>query len=100
MSADTWICRQCGEEIDPQFEACWNCQTPREGIDGSIESEQPPTEEPPTPETMLAEILQKQQEQQESLRDVQYKVGCLYVYMIAGIVITLLIFLLSFLQTL
>ena len=25
-----WICPVCGEEVDPGFELCWNCATPRE----------------------------------------------------------------------
>ena len=24
-----WRCRQCGEEVEPQFTACWRCQAPR-----------------------------------------------------------------------
>lgn len=24
-----WRCTQCGEDVEPQFSACWNCQTPR-----------------------------------------------------------------------
>ena len=26
-----WTCRQCGEASDPEFEICWNCQSPRGG---------------------------------------------------------------------
>jgi len=25
-----WKCPQCGEALEAQFEACWNCGTPRE----------------------------------------------------------------------
>ena len=24
-----WKCPQCGEPLEAQFEACWNCGTPR-----------------------------------------------------------------------
>ena len=24
-ATDTWRCRSCGEEIEAQFTACWNC---------------------------------------------------------------------------
>jgi hypothetical protein len=24
-----WTCHVCGEPVEPQFEACWNCNTPR-----------------------------------------------------------------------
>ena len=24
-AGDTWRCRGCGEELEPQFEQCWNC---------------------------------------------------------------------------
>jgi len=28
--AEPWICPDCGLEIEPQFEACWNCP---DGVD-------------------------------------------------------------------
>lgn len=27
--AETWKCPNCGEEVEAEFELCWNCQTPR-----------------------------------------------------------------------
>ncbi len=24
-----WTCGHCGEQVEAQFEACWNCNTPR-----------------------------------------------------------------------
>jgi hypothetical protein len=24
-----WTCPKCGEKIEPQFDACWNCSTER-----------------------------------------------------------------------
>src|SRR3954467_7012466 len=29
VRADPWKCPKCGEMIDPQFTACWNCGTAR-----------------------------------------------------------------------
>ncbi len=29
MSPEIWKCRGCGEEIEAQFDTCWNCETPR-----------------------------------------------------------------------
>jgi Putative prokaryotic signal transducing protein len=28
-SSSTWECPQCGERLEPQFEACWKCSTRR-----------------------------------------------------------------------
>ena len=28
-----WICRGCGEEIEPQFAQCWQCETEWESTD-------------------------------------------------------------------
>jgi hypothetical protein len=27
--ASPWKCPRCGEELEGQFDVCWNCQTPR-----------------------------------------------------------------------
>lgn len=24
----SWVCRKCGEEVEGQFNACWNCSSP------------------------------------------------------------------------
>lgn len=29
VSGPTWRCAQCGEELEPQFGACWACGSPR-----------------------------------------------------------------------
>lgn len=29
VSGPTWRCPQCGEELEPQFAACWACGAPR-----------------------------------------------------------------------
>jgi len=26
---EPWVCRQCGETLEPQFSQCWNCGTAR-----------------------------------------------------------------------
>lgn len=30
QSPPSWTCRRCGQTIEPQFTACWNCGTERE----------------------------------------------------------------------
>lgn len=27
--ADAWVCPNCGERVDPGFDLCWQCGTPR-----------------------------------------------------------------------
>jgi hypothetical protein len=27
-----WICKQCGEKIEDQFDSCWKCASPKAGI--------------------------------------------------------------------
>lgn len=29
VSGPTWTCPRCGEKIEPQFDSCWKCGTPR-----------------------------------------------------------------------
>lgn len=29
VPAETWKCSTCGEEVEADFDLCWNCQTPR-----------------------------------------------------------------------
>lgn len=31
-----WICPQCGQTLEGQFSACWNCQTPRPPCKGTV----------------------------------------------------------------
>ena len=38
----TWKCPKCGEEVEEQFDKCWNCETSRPGS----ESETPASEAP------------------------------------------------------
>lgn len=96
-----WKCPHCGEQVDHNFELCWNCGTTRDGserVDVTPESEgqiakRVPTEEAHTsnaPETLLKQILQQQKQQQQVLNDIQSKVGCLFLYMIAGIILLVL----------
>ncbi|HET6249721.1 MAG TPA: DUF2007 domain-containing protein [Tepidisphaeraceae bacterium] len=28
----TWKCPKCGEEVDEQFDVCWNCETEKPGL--------------------------------------------------------------------
>jgi hypothetical protein len=27
-----WKCPRCGETVDPELDACWNCDTPKAGV--------------------------------------------------------------------
>ena len=46
-SPSTWECPQCGERLEPQFEACWKCSTRR----GAAVVEATYGEAPPLPAT-------------------------------------------------
>ena len=85
MDPETWKCPKCGEEIEAQFDACWNCGAFR------YEHEPPRPREVASPEKMLSEILRLQREQNTTLShalyDIQHRVGCLYYYMWFGIVV-------------
>src|SRR5262245_49028886 len=32
MADDFWTCAKCGEQIEPDFDVCWSCTTPRDGL--------------------------------------------------------------------
>ncbi len=72
---------------------CWNCSTPKSGLVKDSAEETSLTVAPP--EQILAEVLRLQKEQQQTLSDIQSKVGCLFAYMIFGIVIAILAVLFS-----
>jgi hypothetical protein len=41
-----WTCSKCGEPIEPQFDACWNCGTSNTGVeDPDFPSETPTVDE-------------------------------------------------------
>ena len=110
-----WTCPNCGEHIEKQFDACWNCGTSVEGArpedfaceesvsddkDQAVEITGPPplpgsvtVDEDVAPKNILNQILSLQEQQQEALRDIQGKVGCLFMHMVAGIVLSILAFL-------
>ncbi len=96
-----WTCPSCGERIEDQFDACWECGTSGEGVrdenliadmtDQREETHNVETSDANVPpERMLSQILRVQREQKEVLGDIQWKVGCLFVYMIVGIALGLL----------
>jgi hypothetical protein len=96
-----WKCPDCGEQVANNFEICWNCGTTRDGVDrvnldfpGEVEDDTQRTPDvvraPVAPEKMLAQILQLQMQQQQALNDIQSKVGCLFVYMVVGILLLIL----------
>jgi hypothetical protein len=53
--AESWVCANCGEMIEPQFTDCWKCQTPRppvteeEAAAKSQAAAAPPPRLPPDP---------------------------------------------------
>ena len=75
MNEERWKCLTCGEEVPEQFDACWNCETPR----GPIQDR--------TAEEKLSELVRSQRIQSRTLRELKSKVGCLYIYMWLGIVV-------------
>ena len=76
MNAETWKCPKCGEEeIETQFDACWNCGTFRDGH----------TE--PTEETDASEGYPKSV---SVPAEAQFKVGCLLIFWV--VVIALVFF--------
>ncbi len=40
-----WTCANCGEQVDDNFEACWNCQTERGGVSSQSYSSKPVSRE-------------------------------------------------------
>ena len=104
-----WKCPNCKEELDDQFDACWNCETTRDGVrpkassNEDARSDSSPAAEKDTTEAKqrvstderLTQILQMQEKQQEALADVRFKVGCLFFFMVFGIVLRLALFFLS-----
>lgn len=96
-----WTCPSCGEELEDNYTACWKCGTsldgvrtdgfaPEEGSEGFQHESAANTED--SSEKTLRDLLELQRKQSEALEDVQTKVGCLYSYMMAGILIGILSF--------
>ena len=84
---NSWKCQSCGETLEPQFDACWNCGASRElPSDAQTETLEGCEDEPMDPESMLNQILILQKEQQIALREIKFKVGCLFAYMFVGLV--------------
>ena len=95
MTAETWICSKCGEVLEVQFDTCWNCQTSRDDFAGDIDRDFDSKDEHVASETKLDRILKLQQKQSEALDEIRSRVGCLYIYMIVGILLGLIAALLS-----
>jgi len=34
-----WICKQCGEQIDDQFDSCWKCSTAKDSSPATPENQ-------------------------------------------------------------
>jgi hypothetical protein len=40
--SEGWLCPQCGEAVEGQFDSCWNCSTPKPASATPVESPEPP----------------------------------------------------------
>ena len=40
-----WTCQNCSEEVEDQFDVCWNCEADREGVLPTGGSSDPNTED-------------------------------------------------------
>lgn len=38
-----WRCASCGEDVEDDFNVCWNCQRPKDGSEAPVVSEPPPS---------------------------------------------------------
>lgn len=102
-----WKCPSCQVSIEEPFEICWNCGTSKDGEEdpsfnapnqelttvygsGQNKDSDEAHATPQTTENVLADIVEMQKRQQETLRDIQSKVGCLYAYLIFSIIIGVL----------
>src|SRR5262245_41365364 len=104
-----WACSNCGEEIVDEFEVCWKCGTSRTGerdadfvtadqasapkepsggrANYPIETEtQHPEDAKLSTEQAIAQILQFQRQLKATLDTVSFRVGCLFAWLILGIV--------------
>jgi hypothetical protein len=107
-----WKCPGCGEKIEPQFDACWNCGASRDEDPAETpESADPKAEKdpveanvnraggkgdaPPPPEEVLLQILHMQKYQRKALDRIRSQVGCLFTYMVFSIVVGILVALFS-----
>ncbi len=71
MSAETWNCPKCGEEVEAQFDACWKCGT---NSDVPLEHFAEETS-PASPEQTMAQILRPQKDKKETWSDLTRQNG-------------------------
>lgn len=111
-----WKCGQCGESVEDNFDICWNCEAVKDGVIADDRDQEPvvaaesesdtgdesvPGEIDPTMQTeddTLEKLLKLQKDQHAILLNLQSKVGCLFAYMVFGIAIGVLAFLLAILS--
>ena len=56
---EMWTCPQCGEKLEPQFEACWKCSTQRgAAVEEASYSEKPPVAVPFLKQSILSSDAQ------------------------------------------
>ena len=79
-----WKCQNCNEQVEDNFDVCWNCGTK---MDGRIDEEFQSVVVDDSDETG---IVAESQTQRELLETINRRVGCLYLFMIAVIALILL----------
>ena len=74
--------------MEEQFDTCWRCGTGNPGqdrlLDGELETGDNNADL--SPDEMLQKILHLQMQQQGRIRVIQRKVGCLFSYMVFGLI--------------
>ncbi|MEQ1823968.1 MAG: hypothetical protein ABL949_15780 [Fimbriimonadaceae bacterium] len=79
-------CKECNEPIEAGFDVCWKCGHRH------VTLPIPTPKGPPTQVDLLEELIEGQKRQEKQLADVGEKVGCLYTYMVFGIVMGVICF--------
>ena len=95
-----WLCPNCGKEVEEQFDTCSSCGTGRAAApdpSSRTGSDMPAgggtaADADLSPNEAIAEILRLQREQAISLSATRTQVGCLYAWMIFGIVVGVICF--------
>lgn len=113
-----WVCVRCGAEVDPQFDICWNCGTSREGVPSDDfgrefdAGEKPAAFEPrlvdPPPrrrvdpndpnvttDGMIRELLLTQRAHEWRLDRIDFRVGCLFAFLIFQLVVAAIAFMIQ-----
>jgi len=84
-----WTCPKCSEEIDDEFDVCWNCGTDTEGnVDSEFETADAATNEPIIVEDWDTERLRSSP---LTISNVNYGAGGIFAAFIAALLFTALL---------